>query len=61
MFIACRHKGTLPTLLGNLNLPASEVCLFDVLDTEVCIALGVLLLFVTGRGFVIGAVSVRSS
>lgn len=53
-----KTQGALPTLLGNLNLPASKVGLLDVLDAEVCIALGVLLLFVTGRSFVIGAVSV---
>lgn len=54
-----KTQGALPTLLSNLDLPASEVGLFDVLDAEVCIGLGVLLLFVAGRGFVIGAVSVR--
>ncbi len=54
-----KTQGALPTLLSNLDLPASEVGLFDVLDAEVCIGLGVLLLFIAGRGFVIGAVSVR--
>lgn len=46
------HRDPL-TLLGDLDLPASEVGLFDVLDAEISIALRVLLLLVTGRCLVI--------
>lgn len=62
--IACRHMLNIKahrdhlTLLGDLDLPASEVGLFDVLDAEVSIALGVLLLLVAGRCLVVRAVSV---
>lgn len=57
--IACRHMLNIKahrdplTLLGDLDLPASEVGLFDVLDAEISIALRVLLLLVTGRCLVI--------
>src|SRR4029434_474350 len=47
------------TLFGDLDLSASEVGLLDVLDAEVCAALGVLLLFVTRRRLVIRAICVR--
>lgn len=42
-----------PTLFSNLDLSAAKVGLFDVLDAEVSIALGVLLLFVTRRSFIV--------
>lgn len=56
-----RPRGTPPrfTLLRNLDFPASEVGLLDVLDAEVAVALGVLLLFVSGGRLVVGAVRVR--
>ena len=42
-----------PTLFSNLNLSATKVGLLDVFDAEVSIPLGVLLLLVTRRGFII--------
>lgn len=47
------------TLLGYLDLSASEVGLLDVFDAEVAVALGVLLLFVPRRRLIVGAVRVR--
>lgn len=46
------------TLLGDLDLPAPEVGLLDVLDAEVCVALWVLLLLVPGGCLIVGAVRV---
>lgn len=47
------------TLLGDLDLPAPEVGLLDVLDAEVGVALWVLLLLVPWRCLIVGAVRVR--
>lgn len=47
------------TLLCNLDFPAPEVGLLDVLDAEVGVALRVLLLLVPGGGLIVGAVRVR--
>lgn len=62
--IIFRHPGAAAladrfTLLRDLDFPAPKVGLFDVFDAEVAVALGVLLLFVSRRRLVVGAVRVR--
>lgn len=47
------------TLLCDLDLSAAKVGLFDVLDAEVAVSLGVLLLFVPRRRLIVRAVRVR--
>lgn len=53
-----KKKKKRQTLLCDLDLSASEVSLFDVFDTEISVALGVLLLFVPGRRLIVRAVCV---
>ena len=54
-----KHLANARTLFCDLDLPASEVGLLDVLDAEVAVALGVLLLLVPRGGLIVRAVRVR--
>lgn len=58
---APRTPGSTFTLFSDLDLPAPELRLLDVLHTEIAAAFGVGLLFLAGGHLVIRAVGVGGS